>query len=157
MKALTDNTQDWAGLSDRLVAALKPFVPPLAIIFYGHGQSSSAPRVEVNYPPPNDHGRTGQVPAGCVFWIQGATDTFATEAADHANCSVGSYTHGFIILEEAAGKDDVGAVLESGWVDQTAVMKLPHVADRPESVVYGPLSHCSNSQISFYCESTALG
>ena len=140
MKTRCEDTGDWSALSHRLVAALRPFAPPLAISFHSPGQTPPADRVEVRYPPPNEHGRTGQVPAGCVFWIHGATDTFATVAADHANCSVGSYTHGFITLEEAAAKDDVGAVLEAGWVDQAAVMALPHVAERPESVVYGPLA-----------------
>ena len=140
MKTRSEDTRDWSALSHRLVVALRPFAPPLAISFHGPGQTPPAARVEVGYPPPNEHGRTGQVPAGCVFWIQGATDTFATVAADHANCSVGSYTHGFITLEEAAAKDDVGAVLEAGWVDQAAVMALPHLAERPESVVYGPLA-----------------
>ena len=74
--------------------------------------------------------------------MHGAERTFATEAADHANCSVGSYTHGFLTLAEAAAKDDVEAVLEAGWVDQAAVMGLPHVAERPGSVVYGPLAEC---------------
>ena len=140
MKTRSEDTRDWSALSHRLVAALRPFAPPLAISFHSPGQTPPAARVEVGYPPPNEHGRTGGVPAGCVFWIQGATDTFATVAADHANCSVGSYTHGFITLEEAAAKDDVGAVLEAGWVDQEAVMALPHLAERPESVVYGPLA-----------------
>ena len=134
------DTRDWRALNDRLVATLKVFAPPLAISFHGPGATPPAARVEGRYAPPNEHGRTGQVPAGCVFWIQGAADTFATVASDHANCSVGSYTHGFITLEEAATKDDVGAVLEAGWVDQAAVMSLPHVAERPESVVYGPLA-----------------
>ena len=140
MKTRSTGTPDWRALNDRLVAALGPLAPPLAISFHGPGRTPPAARVEGRYPPPNEHGRTGQVPAGCVFWIHGANDTFATVAADHANCSVGSYTHGFITLEEAATRDDVGAVLEAGWVDQEAVMNLPHVAERPESVVYGPLS-----------------
>ena len=140
MKTRSEDTRDWRALSHRLVVALRPFAPPLAISFHGPGQTPPAARVEVGYPPPNEHGRTRQVPAGCVFWIRGATDTFATVAADHANCSVGSYTHGFITLEAAAAKDDVGAVLEAGWVDQAAVMALPHLAERPESVVYGPLA-----------------
>lgn len=131
---------DCRALNDRLVSVLKPFASPIAISFHAPGETPPAARVEPRYPAPNEHGRTGQVPAGCVFWIQGAADTFATVAADHANCSVGSYTHGFITLEEAAAKDDVGAVLEAGWVDQAAVMSLPHVAERPESVVYGPLA-----------------
>ena len=138
----TDDTRapDWRALADRLAAALKPFAPPLAISFHAPGETPPAARVEPRYPEPNEHGRTGQAPAGCVFWIQGASRAFATGAADHANCSVGSYTHGFLTLEEAAGKDDVGAVLEAGWVDQAAVTALPHVAERPESVVYGPLA-----------------
>ena len=102
MRSWSEDKRDWRDLNDRLVATLKPFAPPLAISFHGPGQTPPAARVEVPYPPPNEHGRTGQVPAGCVFWIQGATDTFATVAADHGNCSVGSYRHGFITLEEAA-------------------------------------------------------
>ena len=140
MKTWNEDTRDWRSLNDGLVGALKPLAPPLAISFHGPGREPPAPRVEARHAPPNEYGRTGQVAAGCVFWIQGATDTFATVAADHANCSVGSYTHGFITLEEAATKDDLGAVLEAGWVDQEAVMALPHVAERPESVVYGPLA-----------------
>ena len=140
--AISDNvsTADWQALNGRLVAALKPFAAPVAISFHAPGAPVPAARVEPRYPEPNEHGRTGQVPAGCVFWIHGAEGTFATAAADHANCSVGSYTHGFLTLEEAATKDDVGAVLEAGWVDQAAVMSLPHVAEKPDAVVYGPLA-----------------
>ena len=132
-------TPDFATLSSRLVAAVKPVAAPVAISFRSPGSEPLVARPEPNYPEPNDHGRTGQVPAGCVFWIHGTEKTFSTEASDHGNCSVGSYTHWFITLEEAATKDDVGAVLESGWVDEAAVQTLPHVADKPGSVVYGPL------------------
>ena len=139
---LTDHAPilDWHSLNDRLVATLKPFAAPVAISFHAPGETPPAPRVEPSYPPPNKHGRTGQVPAGCVFWIRGAADTFTTEASDHANCSVGSYTHGFLTLEEAATKDDVEAVLEAGWVDEAAVTGLPRVTTKPASVVYGPLA-----------------
>ena len=108
------------------------FLPP--------GSAAAVARLSSGYPEANENGRTGQVPAGCVFWIKGATESFATVAADHANCSVGSFTHGFLTLEEAASKDDVCAVLESGWVDVASVQGLPRVAAKPETVVYGPLS-----------------
>ena len=140
MVAMAPTSTDWKSLNQRLVAALKPTGAPVAISFHAPGENPPADRVTPDYPEPNDRGRTGQVPAGCVFWIHGAEGTFATEAADHANCSVGSYTHGFLSLEEAAAKDDVEAVLAAGWVDQAAVMGLPHVAERPGSVVYGPLA-----------------
>ena len=130
----------WRSLSARLVATLHPFAAPIAISFHNADQAVTVARRDDTYPEPNEHGRTGQVPAGCVFWMRGATSTFATTAADHANCSVGSYTHGFLTLEETATKDDVGAVLESGWVDRAAVMELPVVTERPTTIVYGPLA-----------------
>ena len=137
--------KSWPALSERLMAALRPVAAPVAISFKRAGQTITAPRREASYPEANEHGRTGQVPAGCVFWMHGSNETFATSAADHANCSVGSYTHGFLSLEEAATKDDVGAVLESGWVDEAAVMGLPVVTERPEAVVYGPLADATET------------
>ena len=75
-----------------------------------------------------------------MFWIRAASSTFVTDAADHANCSVGSLTHGFLTVEEAASRDDVLAVLESGWVDEAAVGALPIVGTKPEGIMYGPLA-----------------
>ncbi len=135
--------QDWRALSDRLSTALKPTAAPVAISFQQQAQAAPVARLDDVPPAPNEQGRTGQVPAGCVFWMRATTSSFSTTAADHANCSVGSYTHGFLTLEEAASKDDVCAVLESGWVDQAAVMGLPRVAEKPDAVVYGPLAHTS--------------
>lgn len=136
----SSDAPDWRSLAERLTTALKPLAPPLAISFLSDLSAAPVPRRTDAYPEPNGNGRTGQVPAGCVFWIKGATDTFATVAADHANCSVGSFTHGFLTLAEAATKDDVCAVLESGWVDLASVQGLPHVAEKPAAVVYGPLA-----------------
>ena len=141
---MSASADTYRSLSDRLVATLRPFAAPVAISFKAAGEPTPDRR-DTPYPEPNEHGRTGQVPAGCVFWVHGASETFATTAADHANCSVGSYTHGFLTLAEAATKDDVGAVLESGWVDEAAVQALPVVASRPETVVYGPLAEATET------------
>jgi uncharacterized protein (DUF169 family) len=86
-----------------------------------------------------DDGRTGRVPAGCVFWIKAAERTFSTVAEDHGNCSVGSLTHGFKTLDEVAGNSDVAALLESGWVSMDVVPQIPVVTEKPGAVVYGPL------------------
>lgn len=133
-------TQGWRSLSERLTVALKPLAPPLAISFLSDASTAPVARRAGEYAEPNEKGRTGQVPAGCVFWIKGTTESFSTVAADHANCSVGSFTHGFLTLEEAASKDDVCAVLESGWVDVASVQALPRVSRKPEAVVYSPLA-----------------
>ena len=136
---------DWRNVNDRLVRSIKPVAQPVAISFVAEDEDSGLPRLDYPYPVANTEGRTGQVPAGCVFWIHGSHTTFETKAGDHANCSVGSYTHGFLTLEEAASKDDVSAVLESGWVDQAAVRDLPVVSQKPDKVIYGPLSEATSS------------
>ena len=127
-------------LAERLICALDLRAAPIGIAFLAAGEPPAAPAFAAPVAQPNRAGRTGTVPAGCVFWMHAHERAFATVASDHANCSVGSYTHGFLTLAEAAQKDDVAAVLEAGWVDGPAVEALPHVRTRPAQVVYGPLA-----------------
>ncbi|MDX1698175.1 MAG: DUF169 domain-containing protein, partial [Thiohalobacterales bacterium] len=90
-------------------------------------------------PAPTDDGRTGRVPAGCVFWMKAEGRTFSTVAEDHANCSVGSVTHGFKSLEDVGDKSDVGALVGAGWVAPEMFQEIPVVQERNRYVSYGPL------------------
>jgi uncharacterized protein (DUF169 family) len=132
-------TQDWAALSQGLTESLSLAVPPIAITF-------SASPVEVvqqfqdAMPDPTPDGRTGRVPAGCVFWMKAVDATFNTVPEDHFNCSVGSYTHGLKTLQDIVGNRDVAALMESGWVDESAVMGIPFITERPGAITYGPLA-----------------
>ena len=132
-------TATWSDLAERLTAALSLPTPPLAITFAA-ALPDGVPAFDEPMPPPMPDGRTGRVPAGCVFWIKAAERTFATVAADHANCSVGSMTHGFKTFDEVAGNSDVAALLETGWVTPDAVAQIPVVREHPNTVVYGPLA-----------------
>lgn len=132
-------TTQWSELAGRLTYALELATPPIAITF------SEAPpeRIEAfgaPMPTPTPDGRTGRVPAGCVFWIKGAEATFSTVADDHANCSVGSLTHGFKTLEEVAGNSDVAELIGAGWVTLDVVPQIPVVSERPGAITYGPLA-----------------
>ena len=132
-------THDWSSLAAELTSALHLTAAPLAITF------SDAPLPGVAafddpMPEPLPDGRTGRVPAGCVFWMKAVDRTFSTVAEDHGNCSVGSVTHGFKTLEEVAGNSDVAALLDSGWVTMDVVPQIPVVRDKPGSVTYGPLA-----------------
>ena len=51
------------------------------------------------------------MPASCVFWGLADDRVFSTVEADHGNCSVGLYTHGFKALGEVAGNADVAALV----------------------------------------------
>ena len=129
----------WKALADRLTAALGLGPGPIAITFAEAPPAGVVP-FEEPLPPATADGRTGRVSAGCVFWMKSADRTFSTVAADHANCSVGSVTHGFKTLDEVAGNEDVAALLDCNWVNEDAVARLPAVARRPGAVVYGPLA-----------------
>ena len=131
--------QDCQNYASQLSEILSLQTPPLAISF-----SDQAPagieRIGGDMPAPTTDGRTGKVPAGCVFWIKAQDATFTTTADDHANCSVGSVTHGFKTLEEVADKSDVAALVEAGWVSPEMFPQIPVVKNRPASVTYGPLA-----------------
>jgi uncharacterized protein (DUF169 family) len=79
-----------------------------------------------------------------VFWVEARDKTFTTVAEDHGNCSVGSLTHGFKTLEEAAQGADVAALVEAEWVTPDVFPHIPTVAEKPGFVTYGPLVEASS-------------
>jgi uncharacterized protein (DUF169 family) len=135
-------TNDWSELARGLHDTLNLTAPPIAITFSDDAPPGVDP-FDSPMPSPTDDGRTGRVPAGCVFWIHAAERTFATVAEDHGNCSVGSVTHGFKTLDEVAGNADVAALVDAGWVTMDVFPQVPAVRDRPGTVTYGPLADTS--------------
>jgi uncharacterized protein (DUF169 family) len=129
---------DWKALADRLAGTLHLATAPIGISF-----SSSPPEgvaaFDAPMPPAAPDGRTGRVPAGCVFWMHAVERAFTTEAADHGNCSVGSFTHGLRTADEVADNGDVAALVSSGWAPETLLSVLPHVSGDPSHVTYGPV------------------
>jgi len=125
-------------LAHDLTALLGLTAPPLGILFSSEPPDGVS-RFDEELAVPTPGGRTGRVAAGCVFWFKGTERAFSTVAEDHANCSVGSITHGFRTLAEVAGNEDVAALVESGWVTPEMFPRVPVVKERPEFVSYGPL------------------
>ena len=132
-------SNNWSDLASELTDTLHLGAPPLAITFSDAPPDGVAPYDEP-MPDALPDGRTGRVPAGCVFWMKATDRTFSTVAEDHANCSVGSMTHGFKTLDDVASNGDVAALLDSGWVTMDDVPQIPVVHDRPGTVTYGPLA-----------------
>jgi uncharacterized protein (DUF169 family) len=141
MAVMTDDsaTTDWAGLAEALTGTLHLAVPPITITFTD-GAPAGLPAFDEPMSEPTPDGRSGRVPAGCVFWIRAAERSFTTVPEDHGNCSVGRYTHGFATLEEAAGHADVATLLEVGWVDAEAIAGVPAISQPSAVVAYGPLA-----------------
>jgi len=137
-------TTDWAGLAATLTGTLHLAVPPITITFADQ-VPARPPAFDEPMSDSTPDGRSGRVPAGCVFWIRAAERSFTTVPADHGNCSVGRYTHGLATLEEAAGHADVAALLEVGWVDAEAIAGVPAVSHKPAAIVYGPLTEATTT------------
>jgi len=93
---------------------------------------------------------TGPVPAqpaGCCFWAPAQQHRLDTVAADHAHCSVGSYTHGLIPLEQAAAGSDTAALVGSGWVDEADLKSAAALPFRPSSITYQPLADAEDPDV----------
>jgi uncharacterized protein (DUF169 family) len=132
-------THDWNDLAARLTSSLALGAAPIGITFRSE-PVAGVDGFDRPMPEPMPDGRTGRVPAGCVFWMHATESTFTTVADDHGNCSVGSLTHGFKTLDEVAGNSDVAALLDTGWVTMDVVPRIPVVTEKPGAVVYGPLA-----------------
>ena len=133
---------DWTDLSQRLADLLELEHAPIAITF------SEEPRLsESGIEPfggalsePTADGRSGAVPAPCVFWMHAHTRTFTTSPNDHGNCSVGEYTHGLVEAGDILEREDVGALLDVGWVTMEAFAGVAALERRPQAIIYAPLA-----------------
>lgn len=136
---MTNDSTDWRALSEALSSSLHLAAAPVAITF-ADSAPGGIPAFDEPMSEPTPDGRSGRVPAGCVFWIRATERTFTTVPEDHGNCSVGRYTHGLATLDEVAGNADVATLVESGWVDPSAFGGIPAVSERAQVITYGPLA-----------------
>jgi uncharacterized protein (DUF169 family) len=122
-------------LAQELIRLLDLAHPPVAVAF--HEQE----------PAERSRSRPTPEPAGCCFWQQAEQRRLHTTAADHAHCSVGSYTHGFISLAQAAAGEDTAALVASGWVGEADLGNAPHVAATPAAITYEPLDEAQGADV----------
>jgi uncharacterized protein (DUF169 family) len=136
---------DWQDAAARLTRALRLSVAPVAITFTDTPAEGVPPFADpvAPMPSPTPDGRTGRMPAGCVFWVHALERTFATRQEDHGNCSIGSLTHGLIDLRTAAKRADVAALVDAGWVAPEIFAAIPVVTTRPGAIIYGPLAEAT--------------
>ena len=82
-------------------------------------------------------------PAGCAYWrLAGDGRVFYTEAADHYNCPVGSYTHGVDLPAERAAElqQVVGTMVDLEYLRMEEVPTLPRRTEPFGVAVYAPLA-----------------
>ena len=82
-------------------------------------------------------------PAGCAYWKLAAEGgVFYTEAADHYNCPVGSYTHGVELPPARAAElqQVVGTMVTLQYIKMEEVPTLPRRTEAFGVAVYAPLA-----------------
>jgi len=82
-------------------------------------------------------------PAGCAYWRSAAEGrVFYTEAADHYNCPVGSYTHGVTLPADRARELEgvVGTMVGLQYIRMEEVQTLPRLTAPFGVAVYAPLA-----------------
>jgi uncharacterized protein (DUF169 family) len=118
---------NWIALGKELEAILRLRTPPVAITF-SEQRPDGVAAVDHPVPAAMPDGRTGRVPAGCVFWVKATQRTFSTVPEDHGNCSVGQLTHGMATLDDVRGNSDVVELLNSRCVGMTTSSAFPRFA-----------------------------
>jgi uncharacterized protein (DUF169 family) len=119
----------YSEVAASLAQSLKLTQPPVAICL-----SDTVPEGVAQW--------SGPSPAGCRFWQEATTRTFATAAPDHERCSIGQYTHG-LEMSAAAGTDLEDALKVFGeltYVRPEDVAAIPVLAAKSRHVIYGPLA-----------------
>jgi uncharacterized protein (DUF169 family) len=121
-------TNDWAAHAQALSAALHLTQPPVAVCF--------ADEVPAGVPM-----WQGTVPAGCRFWEEGTRAAFATTAADHGLCAIGTFTHNLETspAHDAERAEALNLFASLGYVRPEDLSRIPVLARRPKFVIYGPL------------------
>ena len=121
---------NWVALGKELEELLRLRTPPVPITF-SEQRPDGVAAFDDPVPAAMPDGRTGRVPAGCVFWVKATQRTFSTVPEDHGNCSVGQLTHGMATLDDVRGNSDVVELLNRpspaghGDVDSSVRAALP--------------------------------
>lgn len=123
-----------SALADQLTELLGLQHPPVAITF--------------STQPAGERGEfVAAQPAGCCFWAPAQRQRIDTRAADHANCSTGSYTHGLTDLAAAKSAPDTAALVLSGWMTPADLAAVAHLPIRPALISYQPLAAATSPDV----------
>jgi uncharacterized protein (DUF169 family) len=85
----------------------------------------------------------GVVPAGCAFWQEAGTRTFATSAIDHGMCAIGIHTHNLSdapASQQEELQSSLQAMIGLDYVREEEVASIPVAQRQAKRALYGPLA-----------------
>ena len=114
----------------QLITSLNLSLQPIAVAF-------------CDVVPNNVPNFDGVVPAGCAFWQEAATHTFATSAKDHQLCSIGIHTLNMSeapASQQAELQASLQAMIGLDYVREDEVAAIPVLQREVKHALYGPFA-----------------
>jgi hypothetical protein len=118
---------NYQKLANDLMTSLALSLPPIAVSF-------------CDSVPPKVPSFDGVVPAGCVFWQEAATRTFATSTKDHDLCAIGAHTHNMSqpsVSHSAELQETLQAMSGLDYVREAEVAAIPVVQRKVNHLTTG--------------------
>lgn len=102
------------------------------------------PPVQVTYldaPPTGVPTHPGGVPSVCTFFAYGAQSSFVAPTVQHEDCEIGAFVLGIPPKGELGSRlmSTIGSMQKEGYLNPGEEAHVPHNAEAPKFVAYGPL------------------
>lgn len=119
---------NWKALADHLTKELDLDLPPVQLSYL-----DEPPRGVAEHP--------GGVPSVCTFFAEGKDRTFYAGTRAHESCEVGAFVMGIPPQGELGQRlmATIGEMTKGGYIHPGEEAKIPHNANAPKYVAYGPL------------------
>jgi uncharacterized protein (DUF169 family) len=121
-------------ISKQLTADLELDTPPVHISYL-----EAAPAGVKQHP--------GGVPSACTFWADGRTSSFFAPLKDHEACEIGAFVMGVPPEGDVGHRlmETIGMFEKIEYVGKGEAFGIPHNAQAPKFVHYGPLAEATRT------------
>ncbi len=102
------------------------------------------PPVQISYldaSPAGVPAHPGGVPSVCTFFAYGTQSAFVAPTAQHEDCEIGAFVLGIPPKGEPGSRlmGTIGSMQKEGYLNPGEEARVPHNAEAPRFVAYGPL------------------
>ncbi len=121
-------TKELQTIADELARYLELDTPPVQISY-------------LDAPPEGVPTHPGGVPSVCTFFAYGAQRAFVAPIALHEDCEIGAFVLGIPPKGDLGSRlmGTVGSMQKEGYLNPGEEARVPHNAEAPHFVAYGPL------------------
>jgi uncharacterized protein (DUF169 family) len=121
-------TTELQSMADELSRFLELDTPPVQISYL-----NEAPAGVATHP--------GSVPSVCTFFAYGTQSAFVAPIVQHEDCEIGAFVLGIPPKGELGTRlmGTIGSMQKEGYLNPGEEARVPHNAEAPRFVAYGPL------------------